>query len=243
MVAPSLNRGNLLAKRVSCQNQLRALGVALYMYQNDYGSYVPIGWQNMGSHVKHPWKSWRSNLLPYTGFKMFNCPAARDSGTLGAVFHSDAEVLLTVKDKIESLNGTTNAGSYGIMYQYSLPNYKTINFSGIEVRGHPSSSSAFSTLPGVSWRDPANSVYAADAAFTYGPLIYPTRSYKNLGTSYILPPSEMQWRYFEAVPVRRFADRHCGTNCLFVAGYVVSYSTDLLDNMVAGRSDCVWDTE
>ncbi len=90
-------------------------------------------------------------------------------------------------------------------------------------------------------------MYIADGCFVNGPLTYPSQSYNNDGTSAIicpqydpsLPPPMPQ--YFGNTVTRRFADRHLGTNCLFLGGDVRSYTTAVLDNMVWGTPDCVWD--
>ena len=116
-----------------------------------------------------------------------DCPGAKDLDGGSAVFHSAEE--------IASLDwyGTANAGSYGVMFQFSLPSYEAVHSDSSDVepwkRGHPDWSCAFPSLPGVAWRDPANSVYAADAYFAKGPVTYPSRSYKGYGASAIWPPS------------------------------------------------------
>jgi prepilin-type N-terminal cleavage/methylation domain-containing protein len=237
ILVPSLIKAKLLTRRVVCQAGLSALGKAVSLYQSDFGEYVPICWANLSATRPNPWKSWRTCLLPYaSGFAVFNCPAAKDTGAIGEVFHSAAEV--TGDDMLH----TINAGSYGVMYQFSLPTYKTPNYSGVETTGHPMWSLAFSTSPGVAWRDPANSVYVADSCLAMGPVTYPSQSHKGYGSSAIEPPSSEG--YFDvAIPRRRFADRHLGTNCLFLGGYVRSYTTKDLDEMVGGSNTCVWDAD
>ncbi|KKM99372.1 hypothetical protein LCGC14_1148500 [marine sediment metagenome] len=236
VLVPVLARARLLAKRVACQANLSAVGKAAAMYQSDFADYVPICWANISSARSNPWKSWRASLLPYApGVAVFNCSAAKDTGEIGEVFHTDAEIMG------HDMDDTINAGSYGVMYQDSLPSYTTPNYSGIVARGHPMWSSAFSTVPGVAWRNPAESVYVADAYLAKGPVTYPSQSYKGYGTSAIVPPSAKG--YFDRGVTRRFADRHCGTNCLFVGGNVRAYVTKDLDDMVAGESDCVWSTD
>jgi len=236
ILMPSLLHARLLARRTACQGNLWALGRAALVYQMKWAGDVPVCWQNVDLQRPRPWKSWRTNLLAYTPrYNAFNCPGAADSGSLGAVFHSADEV------RSQELMGTVNAGSYGVMYQYALPGYRVVNCAGLIARGHPMWSCAFSALPGASWTDPAASVYAADAAITREPVTYPTRGYKHYGTSVIMPPSAEE--YFDSEVTRRFADRHCGTNCLFVDGHVTSYETAELDGMTAGAPDCVWDTQ
>jgi prepilin-type processing-associated H-X9-DG protein len=140
------------------------------------------------------------------------------------------------------------------MYQSSLPSYDTLAISGKILRGSPAESQAFSTSPGVAWTDPANTIYAADACLSGTPISYPSRSYKGTGTAYIdvprISPSDpLPYKastigtYGGNGLVRPFADRHLGTNCLFVDGHVVGYVTQVLDNMIPGAYDCVWDTQ
>jgi prepilin-type N-terminal cleavage/methylation domain-containing protein len=240
LLVPSLARAKLLARQAACQNNLHGVGLAVGFYQGVWGEFIPISWQNVDKNedgIVNPWKSWRANLLPYTpGFALFNCPAVHGPGT--EIFRSDADV--TTLD----FAGGANTGSYGVVYQYSLPSYTPDNRYGKPAWGHPDSSNVFSTARGVSWRDPGNSVYAADSCFVQGPLRYPTGpNIKGAGSSVILPPSEPFFNYFGTSPTRRFADRHNGTNCLFLGGNVVPYETRILDHMVAGKPDCVWDTE
>ena len=237
ILMPSLAHSRLLAKRTVCQVNLAAIGKAAAMYQVDNLDYVPICWANIGPDKVHPWKSWRTNLLPYaSGFAAFNCPAVTDRGVKGELFHSAEEVAG------QQMQGTINAGSYGVIYQYSLPGYETPSYAGVQAQGHPMWSCAFSTAPGAAWRNPSGSVYVADALLTDGPISYPSGpGYRGYGTSVIVPPSETD--YSSGDLTRRFSDRHVGTACLFVDGHGVTYETKKLDAMVAGRSGCVWSTE
>jgi len=213
------------------------VGISAAMYATDFGDHIPICFKNIEPTKPWPWKSWRANLLDYcNGYATFNCPASVEDGAGTTVFHS--------KEEVASLDhaGTANAGSYSVLYQFSLPSYKATTSIGSIDQGHPVWSNSYSTAPGVAWRHPADSVYAADACFTQGPITYPSVDYKGWGTSYIIPPSSP--RYFTDIDkVRRFADRHEGTNCVFVDGHVGSYYTRELDAMKAGESDCVWDVE
>ena len=236
ILVPSLSRSLLLAKSVSCQGNLHAIGLAAGQYQSEYGDYVPICWANIAPSYPHPWPSWRVCLLPFTsGVSIFNCPAASGTGAMGEVIYTPEQLAS------QDLDRTVNAGSYGILYQNSLPTFMTPTYAGVMARGHPVWSVAFSTTPGVSWRDPANSIYVADAALTKGPLTYPTQKYKDYGSSAILPPSEPG--YLDTTVTRRFADRHVGTNYLLVGGAVASRATKDLDTMAGGSNGCLWGTE
>jgi hypothetical protein len=133
-------------------------------------------------------------------------------------------------------------GTLGILYQSSLPDYTTITSFGEVDQGHPFWSCAFSIVPGKAWRDPANSVYVADAYYAKSSPCYPSTIAK-CGTSTVIPPDDPE-EIFGGTPVlRRFADRHVGTNCLFLNGTVRNYRTVELDSMVTGGENCVWDAE
>jgi prepilin-type processing-associated H-X9-DG protein len=237
MILPTLVQAKLLAKRTVCQANLSGLGKAAAMYQTTYGDYVPVSWANYDPAITtNPWKSWYATLLPCTpGAAAFNCPGASDTGPFSPIFHSKQEMCERYGDE------STFAGSYGVIYQNAKDGYLTPNYMGQMTRGHPTWSLAFSTLPGVSWRDPTNSIYVADGCFVNGPVTYPTIAFKGGGTSAIVPPD--QPGYFDPVKNRRFADRHLGTNCLFLGGHVLSYPTSVLDNMPAGSGCNVWTTE
>jgi prepilin-type N-terminal cleavage/methylation domain-containing protein len=233
---PSLRRARVLAERTSCAANLKALGSAAAMYDTEYQDYVPICWGNLDPNYPHPWKSWRSRLLDYvTSYEVFNCPGGEDTEALGEVFHCDDEI--TGFDQC----GTVNAGSYGVMEQFSLPSFTAVNSAGLIKPGHPVWTNAFPTTPGVAWQDPFNSVYVADSCMCKGPVSYPSQNYAGSGSSVVRPPSQLG--YFLNDISRRFADRHLGTNCLFLGGHVLWYETGRLDGMVAGEPDCVWDVE
>ena len=239
ILLPSLIRARLLARRVACVLNLKALGNAAAAYAAGQFDYVPICWRNLKPSYPHPWKSWRTRLLAYEeSFEAFNCPAGEDSGELGEVFHSAEDI------RGYQQVGTTNAGSYGVIEQYSLPTFKAEDYSGQIRQGHPVWSDAFPITPGVAWRDPPNSVYVADSCMCKGPVTYPTESRPGRGSSVVRPPSDPTYDYFaKDVVSRRFADRHVGTNCLFLGGHVLTYETKRLDDMVDGRPDCIWDVE
>ncbi|KKK93452.1 hypothetical protein LCGC14_2692750, partial [marine sediment metagenome] len=115
ILLPSLNKARQLAKRTVCAATLRSLGTAGTLYQSDFEGYLPICWRNYESSWPNPWESWRMNLLPYaSGVGIFNCSAAKDSGTMGEVIRSESELASRTENE-----GTANAGSYGVMYQLS----------------------------------------------------------------------------------------------------------------------------
>lgn len=247
ILMPSLMQAKSLARRAACATNLHSIGIAAGMYQSEYREYIPICWANMSTEmdpsVVNDYKSWRTNLLPYTPFGTFNCPAAKDPGPApgtGAIeiLHSDGEVKTTSFDPYAC---SANVGTYGVISQNCLPSFTATDAYGGTSVGNPSLTLAFPTMPGVAWRDPAKSVYVADAYVSKGPLAYPSPAgYKGNGTSIIYPPSNA--KYFSTTAVsRRFADRHIGTNTLFVGGHVLNYRTQDLEAMTAGTPGCVWD--
>jgi prepilin-type processing-associated H-X9-DG protein len=238
ILIPSLQKARLLAQRTACSANLRGVGLAAGMYQADFDGYVPMCWGNIAEEHTNPWRSWRVLLLPYSSsIQAFNCSAADDTGVLGETFHSLDELTE------QALSGTRNAGSYGVIYQHALPGCRQITYEGDIRRAHPAYSVAWPTQPGRAWRDPAASVYIADSYLALGPLNYPSpTSFKRYGTAAIFPPSDPTYADDSAL-TRRFADRHRGTNCLFVDGHVKSYQTAELDAMAEGSPDCVWDVE
>jgi prepilin-type N-terminal cleavage/methylation domain-containing protein len=241
ILLPSLQNAKMLAKQVACKARLKAIGHAAMLYQSQYGEYVPICWDNYYNGPRQ-WMSWRVLLLPYVpSYEAFNCPAGLDTSPPGEVFHSNAEVTAHRLGGDDVDRPVCNAGSYGVIEQSSLPTFETMACTGIVQQGHPVVSLVFSTRPGVAWRDPAHSVYVADSRWCEGPVTYPTRAPRStVGTSVIRPPSHPN--YFKPnVVTRRFADRHFGTNCLFLGGHVSSYETRELDEMVAEKGHCVWD--
>lgn len=232
ILVPSLAKAKLMAARTACSANMRNIGSGVAMYQSDYGPYVPMCWTDLEDPTyAHNFKSWRTLLLPYIGdCRLFNCSKAVRSGNIGELFLNADEV------------GAVNAGSMGVMYQWSSSNYKTANIHGDITTGHTMWTDAWRTDANTAWRNPFNSLYLADAFMTRGPVSYPSGPPRpGFGTSSIYPPgpSYLQGDNW----VRRFADRHLGTNVLFVGGHVLSYRTQVLDAMVPGASDCIWDVQ
>ncbi len=262
MMLPSLSQAKLLARRTVCMNNFKGLGSALAMYQGDYGDWAPITPANMsledcdlgcGIVEAHPWKSWWASLLPYGTYKLFDCPTARPTERV----RCDEDLTSITHVNVDT--GTLSKGSYGIIFQESLLGYKTVacdgnyytdyypddlNWERPYYFGYPTMNFAYSTIPGVSWTDPANSVYAADCYFTNNVPTYPSE-FGKIGCSSLFPPDCLQW----VVPGKpmcpgnpqRFADRHLGTNCLFLDGCVRNCDTRRLDAMNTGDPNCIWD--
>lgn len=244
LLLPSLINARLLAKRTVCAAKFSTLGSAAALYQGDFGEYVPVCLKNWPSSVVRPWKTWRVNLLPYSsGVDAFNCPAAREG--------------LEIIGSVEEMAGmdhvfTINLGSYGVMrYEESDIQgtfVEAMSYSGMMDKVYSMNDCAYPISPGMLWLNPNDSVYIADGCVASGAIEYPTQPPHNGGgTSYIDFPSKKDKYGNEnegptSTPIaRRFADRHKGTNCLFLDGHVAGYVTEDLDTMGEGQRDCVWD--
>lgn len=239
VLLPTILNAKILAKQVACSAQFSSLGKAASLYQGDYEGFIPVCIKNYSSSSPKPWKSWRMNLLPYvSGVGVFNCTAARDMGF-------GFEIIRSIEEMADTSGvGTMNLGSYGTIDHEPHDTYMTINNYGDMKEGDPAYSCAFPISPGVFWKNPDSSVYLADACLVRGEVEYPTQlPYKGAGTSCIIWPSRPDPPLYRSTTdnVRRFADRHKGTNCLFLDGHVDNYVTKVLDSMVDGNKDCVWD--
>jgi len=231
ILMPSLAKAKLLAKRAACSAGLHTVGLGAQMYSADFSEEVPVCTSNIKDATNN-YLSWRTNLLPYVrAYQLFNCPAAVDAPLTPKgepVFHSDDELTST-----EIGAGTANCGSYGVMAVFAVSQYLLPDCFGGQSNAFPTSCNSFSLVPGRAWMNPNDSVYCADACYVSRP---------DRGTSYIMPPTPdlLAPASFSYLP-RCFADRHVGTNCLFLDGRVQNYPIQTLQNMNNGASDCIWD--
>ncbi len=222
LLLPALQKAKREAKAAECTSRLRQLGVACASYRADYPEWIP-------NNVFF----WRSMLFPYLGYTgtgpstipVFGCPSSR-----WQVAYTDVT------------SNNANAGSFGVIFQVSY-NYVWVNSSGQPCAGNDWCP-AWPGIPGTAWRDPDNSIYLADGYFewTGEPYTIPTDESKDVcGTSHLYGAN----LYASAGTgyVRRFADRHGGTNCLFLDGRVVRYQVQTLNAMTTpGSADNLWDT-
>ena len=166
---------------------------------------------------------WYRRLLPLTGnaWPLFRCPGSR--------FQSKGIV------------------SVGVMFQGSY-NYKTWK-GGLYQCNWNGHDHFWPIDPNRAWRDPANSMYLADTWINHTP--------EPIATTY--PTPEVPGKYIPSPHAhvigdktrlittgawtRGFADRHNGTNVLFLSWRVKSYPTRVLDGMVLGHPDTIWDTQ
>ena len=82
MLLPALAKAREKAQSISCVSNLKQMGLAHAMYQDDYAQYVPIiyMYQNPG---KGGWLMWWPDFCGvYTGeFKLFVCPSVGSPGS------------------------------------------------------------------------------------------------------------------------------------------------------------------
>jgi len=92
------------------------------------------------------------------------------------------------------------------------------------------------------WKDPDNSIYLADSYITwYNPVVYPSLE-APFGSDHIHKPNSGGYTSNNPVGVRRFADRHGGTNALMLNGTVRHWRTADLDAMsTESDPDNIWD--
>jgi len=228
LLVPSLRKARVLAARSVCGAAERGVGVAAALYAGEYGEVVPVGFYEHDEATMHV-LSFRQMLLPYAGgIGQFDCPATRNP-------------CRTYADL-----GDMNRGSVGVMMQHAY----TIRTGGpwdwdpttVNAPHKNQIDFVWPLRPKVGWADPADSMYVADAYITwYNAVTYPSVE-APFGTSHIHEPCGAAYIANEPVGVRRFADRHSGTNVLMLDGSVRLYETQVLDGMgVENVPDNIWD--
>ena len=219
ILLPALSRAKLTALAASCMSSHKQIGIAVTMYAGDFDDWATV----------HAHGNWRGDLLPYAGeLAIFDCPASR------------------FKLRAADIN-SGNAGSIGqfyalYSYQYSRVVRDVCGPGCDQVRSDNGAVHWWPIARG--WKDPMNTIFCADCAYAYGPLSYPT--VEGGGTNHIWA-DVLGFNYRNGDPAggngaRRFADRHLGTNGLFLDGRVERYQTQWLDSVPAGNSKCIWDT-
>jgi len=219
LLLPALNEAKVLATRAECMSRQKQLGVAAYSYASESDGYIPVG--HTGTDYG---PLWAPSLLHYTGgnAQVFNCPKSYwqwDGGSFG------------------------NRGSMGVMYQDP---YNYLQPHPDPTKGMKPANNvwwpAWPLSEGTGWKDPNDSMYLADAFISFDPISYPSVEPKTCGTTHLHGTD--RGNYFTGGGgARRFADRHRGTNVLFLDGRVVSYHTATLDRTQRGLPGTVWDVQ
>jgi prepilin-type processing-associated H-X9-DG protein len=214
LLLPSLSKARTLAFATECMGRHRQLGLAAGVYAADYPPFVPV------QHTGPEELMWARLLLPYVSgeLRVFSCPRSRfqwDGGTFG------------------------NRGSIGTVYQNPYNYYAYRPWDGLWLPANNVWWVAWPVTPGTGWREPALSIYLADAACCNTPRSYPTVEW--IGTTHIHVPTRGNYDTGSGGS-RRFADRHNGCNTLFVDGHAKRYQSAVLDMMrPAGADGNVWD--
>ena len=227
MLLPALGKARTAANTVACASSQRQIGIATASYGTDFPGWVPVSvyW-------------WREMLFPYiasagetptaSGARVFNCPASR--------FRWDGS----------AANG--NSGSLGVMFQGTY-RYAML-FGDGNWRTWNDWVPCWPIGEGEAWRDPIHSIYVSDCyiskyggSITYSPQMYPLVEGRDAGhgSNHMHQPN--QTTYMTDPAVRRFADRHSGSNCLFLDGRVEKWSTRIIDAMPSGAADTIWDSQ
>jgi len=216
LLLPALENARRAAFRAACAANERQIGLAMSLYVHEYNEFVPV----KSHHI------WRDNLFVYcSNVDVFNCPGSRWKTTLATL--SDG-----------------NSGSIGQFYPLYAWNYSRFVPSLNEVR---SDNGAVEWWPlNKGWKNPKETVYCLDCYGGNNAVTYPTDQAEypaTWGTNHTHAYTIGTPGYFGLNNwVRRIADHHNGTNCLFLDGRVVSYSTEWLDNTPINTPDCIWDT-
>jgi len=258
LLMPAMGKARLLAKRATCAANMRGIGLAVTVYRAEYHDRIPVH-VGTGPYYDNPYDykvgdpthyvpSWRFALARYGGASAdtFDCPGSRyNQKTLPL-----AKDPRLINDLVEAAGhpiSQTNRGSIGIMCTMRVPYGKSYRNPDDTYNIFLGTDGAFFNTTGtwqdvawrpeVGWKNPDKSLYVADAYIQQAhdnPVVtYPTTEGRNLaGTNSIHLPSGGD--YINKTPgggVRRFADRHAGTNVLMINGAVQSHKTQDLDAM------------
>jgi len=230
LLVPSMREARLLAKRAVCATSQRCIGTAARAYAVDWPAYVPVYLHNRTDPPL--FKDWRIMLLPYAGdpsLAVFHCPGSRQQDWT-------------------DVDRPSNRGSFGVMFTQP---YSYTFYDEADARwdiAWPGKWPVWPLKPNTAWKDPANSTYVADAYLSFDPIRYPSVEKPGGGnTNHIHAPCNqygVSGVYLSGTGgTRRFADRHKGTNLLWLDGHVESRRTEDLDTMAWGAPGTIWDTQ
>jgi prepilin-type N-terminal cleavage/methylation domain-containing protein len=263
ILMPALGKARLLAKRAACMANMRSIGLAAAVYRSEYDDKIPI---NLGASemengsFKRATPSWRFLLMREGGAsgKLFDCPAVVNDRYRLPFGSADPRDVDTATQAVLDYPWR-GGGSMGLMfplYAFRMGVHVPGQQEGFE--GVFNNSSAFpgdvAWRPSSGWKNPQNKMYIADAYYSNAPIAYPSTHVEALGggvsggTDHLHMPS-LGGKYITGSVlndgVRRFSDRHAGTNVLMINGAVLNYRTQELDAMTydnQGDPRNIWST-
>jgi len=237
ILMPALANAKRLALRGSCSVTHRSIGLVMTMYREDFDDQVPIS-ITAGDTPSHKFgsrviKTWRQMLYEYNpggGYTAFDCPASK------TIIRNEADV------------DNQNVGSIGVMYLHSYALFRIYSRPDNDYRcdgPYPVRNvwidETWPVNNRMGWNSPQNTMYCADAyqvgggAFQYPSVEAP---WGTNCVAWIYSPGIVGETYMDR---RSFADRHVGTNVLFLDTSVRSYRTQTLEEMVPGDPQNIWD--
>jgi prepilin-type N-terminal cleavage/methylation domain-containing protein/prepilin-type processing-associated H-X9-DG protein len=124
LLVPAVQKVRDAAARSQCQNNLRQIGLAMHMYQNN-NKVLPMGWVTRidGSVAPNPGWSWATLILPFIEQNALYSTLNPDINTPGApppvntvingvtVMQSPLPIYICPSDKVGTVNG--NFANYG----------------------------------------------------------------------------------------------------------------------------------
>ena len=251
ILMPALGKARLLAKSAACKSNMRGIALSVGMYQANFDK-IPINlgasrWED--STRVHVTPSWRFLLVRDGGatVKLFDCPGVVDDRYRMPASMTDPRDLSTLQEVADHpLNHGGSMGPMFPLYAWKMGAHEPGKQEGVDGVFHNSSGfdGDMAWRPEMGWRSPTTRMYIADAYYSNAAAAYPStgvealteqgtnRKYSSGGTSHIHRPT---LDYLLERPlnagVRRFSDRHAGTNVLMLNGAVIGYKTQDLDAM------------
>lgn len=223
MLMPSLKNAIKSARGTACLSNHKQIGQAIAIYAADWKNFVPVGFSTGSDH-------WRVRLYGYTNnsFDTFNCT-------------EDLNERHLIENETELAD--QHEGSIGVLFQ-SANNYKEYaEYYDGSMQWLSSNNYVYQWPLNRGWANPSRNVYIADAYRGNGAATYPSTHETSNGTSSINAPSYTnagESTGYGTTSGPRFADRHNGTNSLFLDGRAALLNTFELVYMSQDNPDYVW---
>lgn len=231
LLVPTIGMVRRAAKAMACAANLRQIGIAALAYASDFHGFVPMNpGDDRPSVLYHP--TWAGMLYGAEGpsyldnARIFNCPSSP---------HRPITDLKPHADMMEE-------GSYGVGWQN--PYHRPVDPpSGPGYWNDYQMNAAWRIQQ--AWRNPTNSIYVAECFIWFRSVLqYPSAESDpdlSWGSSHWHSYDYGKQWFLAGAAVRTFADRHNGTNCLFLDGRVERMRTQDLERSNSGDPDCCWD--